>query len=95
MAGIRVWFVCEAGKTTEIGNRVDKIAKAAAKRGGIDRDTGYRPGAYCRSMVKGGVPLPYPANGQVVIVRPYAKKPVLKCEERISINVFDEPPSKP
>jgi ribonuclease HI len=89
-AGIRVEFVWEPGKTTEIGNRVDRLARAAAKRGGIDRDTGYRPGACSRSMVKGGVALPYPARGQVTVIRPYAKKPVLKGEERISFNVFDE-----
>lgn len=89
-AGIRVEFVWEAGKTTELGKRVDKLAKAAAKRGGLDRDTGYKPGAFCRSMVKGGVALPYPANGQAEIIRPYAKKIALKGEERISFDVFDE-----
>ncbi len=89
-AGIRVEFVWEPGKTTEIGNRVHKLAKAAAKRGGIDRDTGYRAGAYCRSMVKGGIALPYPASGQAAIIRPYAKKPVFKGEERVSFNLFDE-----
>jgi hypothetical protein len=85
-----VYFVWQAGKTTEIGNRVDRMAKAAAKRGGMDKDTGYKPSAYCRSMVKGGVPLPYPATGQVAIIRPYAKKPVSKLEERLSFNIFDE-----
>jgi hypothetical protein len=89
-AGIRVDFVWEPGKTTEIGNRVDKLSKRAAKRGGMDRDTGYKPGAACRSMVKVGVALPYPAAGQVAVIRPYAKKPVLKTEERISFNIFDE-----
>jgi ribonuclease HI len=90
-AGIRVEFVWEQGKTTEVGKRVDKLSKAAAKRGGIDRDTGYKPGAYCRSMVKGGVALPYPATGQVAVIRPYAKKPIFKGkEERLSFNVFDE-----
>lgn len=89
-AGIRVEFVWEAGKTTEIGNRVHKVATSAAKRGGRDRDTGYRPGAFCRSMVRGGVALPYPACGQVAVIRPYAKKLALKIEERISFNIFDE-----
>jgi ribonuclease HI len=69
-ASIRVEFVWQAGKRTDIGNRVDKLAKTAAKRGGTGRDTGYKPGAYCRSMVKGGVALPYPANGQVATIRP-------------------------
>jgi ribonuclease HI len=89
-AGIRVEFVWKEGKTTAIGNRVHRLAKAAAMRGGIDRDWGYKAGAFCRSMVKGGVALPYPVAGQVVVIRPYAKKLVSKDEERISFNVFDE-----
>jgi len=90
-ACIKVEFVWQAGKTTDVGKRVDKLSKAAAKRGGIDKDTGYKPGAYCRSMVKGGVALPYPATGQVAVIRPYAKKPIAKGkEERLSFNAFDE-----
>ena len=89
-AGIKTEFVWEKGKTTDIASRVHVLAKAAAKRGGIDRDTGYKPGAYRRSMVRGGVALPYPANGQMAIIRPYAKKPVVKSEERVSFNMFDE-----
>ena len=89
-AGIRVEFVWEAGKSTGIGKRVDKLAKAAAKRGGRDRDRGYKPAAFCRSMVKGGVALRYPASGQIAVIRCYAKKIVLKGEERISFNVFVE-----
>jgi hypothetical protein len=52
-----------------VGKRVDELSKAAATRGGIDSDTGYKPGAYCRSMVRGGVALPYPASGQVAVRR--------------------------
>lgn len=89
-AGIRVEFVWQAGKTTDIGKSVDKLSKAAAQRGGANRDWGYKPGAYCRSMVQGGVALPYPAEGQTAVIRPYAKKPISKAEERISFNMFDE-----
>jgi ribonuclease HI len=89
-AGIRIEFVWEAGKATEIGKRVDKAAKAAAKRGGVNRDWGYKPGAVCRSMVKGGVARPYRAAGQAAVIRPYAKKPISKVEERVSFEVFDE-----
>lgn len=89
-AGIRAEFVWQEGKTTEISKQVDNLSKAAAKRGGSDSDTGYKPGAYCRSMVKRGVALRFPANGQVAIIRPYAKKPVSKYEERLSFNMFDE-----
>ena len=89
-AGIRIEFVWEPGKTTGIGNRVDKAAKAAARRGGTDKDTGYKPGAVGRSMVRGGVAVQYPASGQTAVIQPYAKKPVLKGEERISFHIFDE-----
>jgi ribonuclease HI len=88
--GIRVDFVYEKGKKTTEGKVIHAAATAAARRGGIDKDYGYKPGAFRRSMVKGGVALPYPANGQMVVVRPYAKKPVVKGEERVSFNLFDE-----
>lgn len=67
--------------TTEIGKRVDKAAKAAAKRGGFDKDTGYKPGAVSRSMVKGGIAVQYPASGQIAVIRPYAKKPVVRTPD--------------
>jgi len=89
-AGIRVEFVWQEGKKTDIAKRVDKLAKAAASRGGIDVDREYRPGSVSRSMVKGGVALPYPANGQIDVIRPYAKKPVFGGENRISFNCYDE-----
>ena len=91
-AGIRIQFVRVPGKKTEIEKRVDKLAKAAANQGGPNLDRGYRPGAFCRSMVKGGAAAqPYPARGEMATIRPYAKKPVLrKGEERISFNIFDE-----
>jgi hypothetical protein len=40
--------------------------------------------------VKGGVAIPYPAAGQMAVIRPYAKKPISRSEERISFNVFLE-----
>ena len=91
-AGIRIEFVWVRGKKTEIEKRVHALAKDAALQGGPNVDRGYRPGAFCRSMVNGGVALPFPASGQVVAIRPYAKKPVLKKgkEERISFNLFHE-----
>jgi ribonuclease HI len=89
-AGIRIDFVYQKGKKTDEGRAIDAAAKAAARRGGIDNDDGYKPGAYRRSMVSGGVALPYPASGQVAVIWPYAKKPALKMEERVSFNLFDE-----
>jgi hypothetical protein len=88
--GIRVDLVWQKGKTTELGKEVDKAAKTAAKRGGIDVDTGYRPGSVCRSMVKGGVAERFPAAGQTLVVRPYVKKIMHRGENRISFNIFDE-----
>ena len=71
-------FVWQLGKQTDIGKQVDKAAKAAALRGGIDLDREYKPG------------LPYPAKGQTDVIRPYAKKIVIDDENRISFNCFDE-----
>ena len=62
-AGIRVDFIWQKGKTMALGKQVDSSAKTAAKRGGIDVDTGYRPGSASRSMVKGGVAQRFPAAG--------------------------------
>ena len=88
--GIRVDFVWEQGKKTPMTKQIHHAAQTAAKRGGIDEDTGYRPGAVSRSMVKGGVAERFPAAGQVLVVRPYVKKMMYKGENRISFNVFDE-----
>jgi ribonuclease HI len=89
--GVRVDFVYEKGKKTEIGKRVDKAAKVAAQRGGIDEDSGYKPGSFSRSMVRDGTAtVRFAASGQVLVIRPYVKKVRKKREERISFNVFDE-----
>jgi ribonuclease HI len=89
-AGVRVDFVWQQGKQTDIGKRVDKLAKAGAIRGGTNVDREYKPGSFARSMVKGGVALPYSASGQIDVIRPYAKKIVVKGENRISFNCYDE-----
>jgi hypothetical protein len=89
-AGMRVDFVWQQGKKSEIAKKVDRAAKDAAERGGIDLDRGYKPGSFSRSMVKGGVALPYPANGQTEVIRPYAKKIMHRGENRISFNCYDE-----
>lgn len=41
-------------------------------------------------MVKGGVAQPYPARGQLDVIRPYVKKIMFRGENRISFNTFDE-----
>lgn len=89
--GIRTDFVWEAGKKAPMTKQIHHAAQVAAKRGGIDKDAGYRPGSVSRSMVKGGVAERFPAAGQVSVIRPYVKKSLNKGEDRISFNVFDEP----
>jgi ribonuclease HI len=90
-AGIRVDFLWQAGKTSQIAREVDKAAKAAAKRGGLDVDTGYRPGGVSRSMVKDrAVAERFPASGQVIVIRPYVKKIMHKGVHRISFNTFNK-----
>jgi ribonuclease HI len=88
--GIRVDFVWQPGKTTVHGKFVDKTAKAAARRGGPNLDRTYRPGSVCRSMIPGVVAEPYPATGQIDVIRPYAKKLMFKGENRISFDIFVE-----
>lgn len=89
--GIRVDIIYEKGKKTHIGKKIDRAAKSAAQRGGIDQDPGYRPGSYSRSMVRDGTAaVRFPASGQVAVIRPYVKKPRKKREERISFNIFEE-----
>lgn len=88
--GLRIDFVWQKGKKTELGKKADRAAKAAARRGGIDVDTGYKPGSISRSMVKGGIAERFPAAGQILVVRPYAKKVMHKGDNRISFNIFDE-----
>jgi ribonuclease HI len=87
---LRVQFVWSAGKKTDIGKRVDKLAKAAANRGGNGRDSGYKPGSVSRTPLKGIVALPFPAGGTVSVIRACAKKPVLRGEEMVTFEVFDE-----
>ena len=90
-ARMRVDFLWQAGKTSQIAREVDKAAKAAAKRGGLDVDTGYRPGGVSRSMVKDrAVAERFPASGQAVVIRPYVKKIMHQGVHRISFNIFDE-----
>lgn len=88
--GIRIDFKWEKGKKTPIAKQADKAAEIAAKRGGIEVDTGRRPGSVSHSMVKGGSAQRFPAAGQVIVIRPYAKKIMHKGENRISFHIYDE-----
>jgi len=88
--GIRIDIVWEVGKRNPKTKQIHSAAQTAAKRGGIDKDTGYRPGSVSRSMVKGGAAERFPATGQVLVIRPYVKKSMFRGENRISFNTFDE-----
>lgn len=89
--GLRVSFHWQKGKKTPLGKLVDKAAKTAAQRGELRKDVGHMPGSYTRSLVPGGAAaLKYPAAGQVVVIRPYKKKPYRGREEKLSFHLFDE-----
>lgn len=85
-AGIRVSFEWTAGKRSPILKRVDKAAKAAAKRGGTDIDRGYSGGQVARSMVKGAATR-FAAAGQTAIVRIYRKNLMAKGENKVRFDV--------
>lgn len=88
-AGISVNFEWTAGKKSPILRRVDKAAKRAAQRGGLNVDHGYKPGTVARSMVKGSATR-FPARGQSVIVRPYRKHVMAGGENKIRFDIFSE-----
>ena len=89
-AGIMVTFEWVAGKKTPVLKKVDKAAKAAAKRGGLDVDRGFKPGSVARSMVTGAAATRFPAQGQLAVIRPYRKNVMGKGENKIRFDVFSE-----
>ena len=88
-AGIVVHFEWTAGKKSPILKRIDTATKNAAKRGGTNVDRGYRPGTVSRSMVKGSA-MRFPAQAQTLVIRPYRKNLMLKGENKIRFDVFEE-----
>jgi ribonuclease HI len=87
--GMRVDFEWQAGKTSPILKSVDKAAKVAAKRGGIEQDRGFKSGKVSRSMVRGSAEI-FPAKGQTAIIRPYRKNTPIKGENQIRFDLFTE-----
>lgn len=87
--GIAVHFEWTPGKRTTILKRVDKAAKAAADRGGVEVDRGFKPGTVSRSMVKGAA-MRFPARGKSTVIRPYRKNLMGRGEEKIRFDVFSE-----
>jgi ribonuclease HI len=86
---IRIDFNWVPGKRSPVTKKVDRAAKMAARRGGLEVDRGYKPGAVSRSLVKGS-PQRFPARGQLAVIRPYVKKVMAKGENRISFDLFAE-----
>jgi hypothetical protein len=82
----RTFFEWTLGKKSPVLKRVDKAAKAAARRGGPDIDRGYKPGAIARSMVKGAASR-FPASGQLAIIRPYRKNLLGRVKRRF-VSIF-------
>jgi ribonuclease HI len=88
-ARIRVDFVWMHDKDSPILRRVHHDAKAAAKRGGTNIDSGYEPGWVTRSKVKGSATR-FCATGQSAMVRPYRKKKMKNGEWKIRFDVITE-----
>lgn len=86
---IRVDFEWARGKKSPILKSVDKAAKVAAGRGGLDVDRGYKPGRVSRSMIKGAAKR-FPAIGQSVVIRIYGKKVMAKGENKVRFDLFSE-----
>jgi ribonuclease HI len=87
--GMVVHFIWVAGKKSPILKRIDRAAKDAAKRGGLDIDRGFRPGIIAKSLVK-GTATRFPANGQLAVIRPYKKTVLGKSENKVRFDVFSE-----
>jgi ribonuclease HI len=87
--GMPVHFEWSPGKKTPILKTIDRAAKSAAKRGGVDIDRGYRPGTISRSLVK-GTATRFPASGKTAIIRPYRKSLMRKGENKVRFDVFSE-----
>ena len=88
-ARIRVDFVWMHDKDSPILLKVHRDAKAAAKRGGTNIDSGYNPGWITRSMLKGSAAR-FRAAGQSAMVRPYRKKKMKNGEWKIRFDVISE-----
>jgi ribonuclease HI len=87
--GMPVAFEWRPGKTTPTLGAIDKAAKAAAKRGGLDSDVGFKGGKVARSKVKGSATR-FPAQGQTGVIRPYRKTGPIRAENKIRFDVLDE-----
>jgi ribonuclease HI len=86
---VRVDFEWMRDKDSPVLRRVHHDAKAAAKRGGTNIDSGYKPGSITRSKVKGPATR-FRAAGQVAMIRPYRKKEMKKGVWKIRFDVISD-----
>ena len=89
IAGMRIDFQWQAGKTSPIAKAVDKAAKAAAKCAGLYEDSGFKAGKISRSKIKGSVAKIFPASGQTAVIHIYRKSAPLN-DNQIRFHIFDE-----
>jgi ribonuclease HI len=90
--GVVVTIEQTKGKKDKNLKAVDEASKAAARRGGVNVDRGHRRGKIVRSAVEGGVATRLEANGQELVIRPYAKKVMERAqgENKLKFDVFCE-----
>jgi ribonuclease HI len=86
--GMGIDFRWQLGKSSPILKLVDKAAKSAAKRGGIDRDNGFKRGKVSRSRVQGAAKM-FPAQGQTACIHVYRKNAPIK-DNQIRFHLFNE-----
>jgi ribonuclease HI len=86
--GMRVDFQQQTGKSSPILKLVDKAAKAAAMRGGLVGDVGFRTGKVSPSKTK-KVATIFPAQGKTVIIHIYRKSSALQ-DNQIRFHLYDE-----
>jgi len=88
---VRTDIQWNAGKSTDVLKRVDKVAKRAAKSPLKDIDIGYRPGKVSRHRTaEAGAATLFPANNQELIIRVYAHHLAGKEDCRVSFSVLSE-----
>jgi len=88
IVGMRVDVEWVLGKNSQITKRVDKAAKAAAARGCLYSDRGYKAGKISRSKVKGAAKR-FIADGRSEIIHVYRKGAAAK-QHKIRFHVVNE-----
>lgn len=76
----KVEHIC--GKSNEPTKLVDRLAKQAAKKSFLKKDTGYIKPKVCRTDVKGSTE-PYDAKGQEALIRVFEHSPVSRRKDSL------------